>query len=81
MKTDNGVPVLDCPDCGRGLIPAQTRGRTDDDGNYIEHNILCRCRWCDWTWWDDGERFECSCGSVARVHIDDDHAYAREVPR
>ncbi len=71
-------PALACPECGvEGLIPAHGRGRYDRDGNDILHADTCRCRWCDWMWFDDITHVTCTCGAVARVAIDDGYAYAR----
>lgn len=72
-------PSLPCPSCGEPLAPAEGRGRTDRDGNEVEHRISCRCHWCDWRWYDDGTIYACPCGARARVNCDDEHAYLTEV--
>lgn len=72
-------PMLACPECGVDLIPAHGRGRHDKDGNHITHRDECRCRWCDWYWYDDAEPVKCACGVVVKVDTDDDHAFAREL--
>lgn len=73
------VPELNCPSCGVGLIKAHERGRFDEHGNFTGHRDECRCRWCDWVWWDDRPPVKCGCGALVRVAIDDGHAYAEEV--
>lgn len=78
MKAD--TPSLCCPGCGQPLIPAQERGRHDADGNYNQHRADCRCRWCEWIWFDDAPPVACACGTVAVVGIDDRHAYAMPDP-
>lgn len=72
-------PSLPCPACGAPLAPAEGRGRTDRDGNEVEHRISCRCHWCDWRWYDDGTVYTCPCGARARVNCDHEHAYLTEV--
>lgn len=73
-------PSLECPECREPLVPAETRGRTDSDGNFIDHGLTCRCRWCDWRWWDDGVTvYACPCGAKSRVDCDDDVARLREI--
>ena len=72
-------PCLSCPECGADLLPARCRGRVDRDGNEIVHRAECRCRWCDWMWWDDEAPTRCECGELVRVSVDDGHAYAETV--
>ncbi len=72
-------PWLDCPQCGVPVIEAHGRGKYDSDGNYCEHRDGCRCAWCDWMWFDDCDPVACKCGALIGVHIDDGHAYARDV--
>lgn len=75
-------PALSCPECGAAdLIPAHGRGRLDRDGNDIVHGGGCRCRWCQWMWWDDRDPVRCQCGALVRVSVDDGHAYATTRPR
>jgi len=69
-------PFLHCPECDAPLIAADSRGRHDDAGNEIMHGLDCRCRWCDWWWWDTGESVPCKCGAQVRVLVDEGHAYA-----
>jgi hypothetical protein len=70
-------PSLACPECGIDLIPAHGRGRFDRDGNEIVHRDECRCRWCDWWWYEDEDPVTCACGAVVGVSVDDDHAYTK----
>lgn len=72
-------PFLDCPNCGKPLIPAHGRGRFDRDGNWRSHRDDCQCAHCDWIWWDMTPAVPCKCGAVARVHVDDDNASAEEI--
>jgi hypothetical protein len=74
----NDAPELDCPSCGTGLIKAHGRARLDTD-EIISHRDECRCRWCEWVWWDSEPPVKCGCGALVRVSIDDGHAYAEEV--
>lgn len=70
-------PALSCPECGAdGLIPADGRGRYDRDGNDIAHRDECRCRWCDWWWWNHPEPVTCACGARVIVDVDDGTARA-----
>jgi ssDNA-binding Zn-finger/Zn-ribbon topoisomerase 1 len=69
-------PILNCPECGDPLIKATSRGRYDRDGNYVDHGVTCRCRWCSWMWWDDAAPVTCECGAVVSVTCDDGHAYS-----
>ena len=71
-------PAMACPCCDApGLIPAQGRGRIDADGNDITHRDACRCRWCEWLWWDDPAPIVCAkCGASVVIVVDDRHAYA-----
>lgn len=77
-------PYLDCPDCGEPLFPTSGRGRTDVHGNFVEHPDACRCRWCDWVWWETIEPTACDCGARCTVEVDENRAYvhlvAVEVP-
>lgn len=73
------TPSLVCPNCGEPLIPPSGRGGFDDDGNYIEHREACRCPHCAPMWFDDAPPVRCACGITARVEVDDEHAYAREI--
>jgi hypothetical protein len=73
----DAVPHIDCPKCGESLFPATNRGRHDDDGNYIPHRIECRCRWCDWIWFDDVAPVRCECGAVVGIDCDDNEAHAK----
>lgn len=73
------APKLNCPNCGEGLIPATDWGADDEDGNFVTHPRECGCGDCNWQWWDNQPPVACSCGSLVRVHVDDDSAYAREV--
>jgi hypothetical protein len=73
------MPMLQCPWCGVDLIAPHGRGRHDNDGNIIEHRTNCRCRWCDWMWFDDAVAVTCACGAVVRVDCDDGSAYAKLV--
>ena len=70
---------LDCPECGEPLAPAEGRGRTDRDGNEVRHRDDCRCRWCDWRWYEPGPVYVCPCGTRARVSCDDGTAYLTEI--
>lgn len=70
-------PSLDCPECSTPLIPAHGRGRTDEDGNYVEHRDGCRCHWCGWIWLDDADPVTCACGAIVVVAVDEEYAYAR----
>lgn len=72
-------PMLDCPTCGEPLIAAHGRGRFDEDGNIIAHRTACRCRWCNWIWYDDEPPVDCSCGARVGVDVDDGSAFAVEV--
>lgn len=63
-------PSLDCPECGVALIPAHGRGRHDYNGDEIMHADACRCRWCDWWWYDDGTPYACACGASVVVKED-----------
>lgn len=65
------APYLDCPECGKPLIPASGRGQLRD-GEYMDHRDGCRCPYCHWVWLDDGDLVTCSCGAVARVALGDD---------
>ena len=76
MKAE--APWLGCPECGGEVFQAQYRGRYDRDGNFIEHGAGCRCRWCNWMWFDD-EECKCECGARLRVLCDDGKAYATAV--
>ena len=73
-------PFLGCPECGEPLIPAHGRGRSNVDCEPIEHRDECRCRWCEWIWYDDRPPVTCACGAVAKVYIDDHAAYAKGLP-
>lgn len=79
-EIESDRPLLDCPNCGEPLIPASGRGGWDDDGDFVEHGEGCRCPWCEWVWHDDAEPVRCKCGALVKVAIDDEHAYATEVP-
>lgn len=81
MKREVTPPMLDCPECGVPLLPATDRGRRDKDGNEISHGIACRCRWCDWMWWEDDPVVRCKCGAVVCVEDDDGFAYAVTVDK
>jgi hypothetical protein len=79
-KVREGRRALSCPECGvDALIPAHGRGRVSRDGNEVAHSDACRCRWCDWMWWDDAPPVTCACGAVVRVVVDDGYAYAQAV--
>lgn len=73
------APFLSCPCCGADCFQSESRGRFDRDGNFIAHAIGCRCRWCEWMWWDDAPPVRCECGALVGVEIDDDHAHAVDV--
>lgn len=79
MGKRNEAPLLDCPSCGVPLIKAHARGRLDRDGHFIMHRYECRCRWCEWVWWDTAPAVVCGCKSLVRVVVDDDRAVASEV--
>lgn len=72
-------PMLDCPECGTPLVRPHGRGYYDKDGEYIAHRDGCRCRWCDWMWFDDQPTDDCECGACVTVEVDEQHAYARAV--
>lgn len=78
-------PHLDCPDCGEPLFPATIRGcYADDDceegGEYIEHDMTCRCGSCDWGWLETFEPTTCDCGARCTVEVsEEDRAYAHLV--
>lgn len=63
------APKLKCPECGDPLVSAHGRGRYDADGNYIEHRHGCRCRYCDWMWFDDAKPVRCECGALVGVGV------------
>lgn len=76
MKSLGMRPCLSCPECGEDVISAECRGRNTDDFNFVKHKDECRCRWCDWMWFDDQEE-ECPCGVTVYVVTDDGMAWAR----
>ncbi len=70
------IPKLKCPECGVPLVEASGRGCYDEDGNYGEHRLGCRCPWCSWMWFDDQPEVACECGALVGVEVDDGTAYA-----
>lgn len=74
------APCLECPKCDEPLFQATNRGRHDEHGNYIGHRLECRCRWCDWIFFDDVPPVTCECGAVVRIDCDDYTAYAKLIP-
>jgi hypothetical protein len=74
MRPDN-VPRLRCPECCERSVPATTRGRTDRDGNFIDHGPKCRCRWCGWVWEEPSPPVRCGCGALLGVRSDGESAY------
>lgn len=69
-KAARAAPMLACPECGEDVIATHDRGRHDKGGNYIGHGLDCRCRWCEWIWFDDATPVLCACGARVSVSID-----------
>lgn len=71
------APYLDCPECSEPLFPATRRGRHDEDRNFIRHRDECRCRWCQWIWFDNVAPVTCACGAVVGIDCEDGDATAK----